>query len=89
MATSKLIQTKRSFIKNIYKNNNNIYKRNMNYNYVNKKSELIIYNLLLCLCIISYFNCVTGQAITRDPRFYSREGVFDYNPPNPGDPDYR
>ena len=26
---------------------------------------------------------------TRDPRFYSREGVHDYNPPSPGDPDYR
>ena len=28
-------------------------------------------------------------AQTRDPRFYSREGVNDYQWPNPGDPDYR
>lgn len=38
---------------------------------------------------------VAGQTVfaqswtTRDPRFYSREGVNDYFPPNPGDPDYR
>lgn len=25
----------------------------------------------------------------RDPRWYSRPGVKDYNPPNPGDKDYR
>lgn len=28
-------------------------------------------------------------AQTRDPRFYSRVGVNDYQWPNPGDPDYR
>ncbi|XP_055713537.1 cholinesterase [Phlebotomus papatasi] len=29
------------------------------------------------------------QYTTRDPRFYSRDGVYNYNPPNPGDPEYR
>uniref|UniRef100_A0A1B0EU02 Carboxylesterase type B domain-containing protein n=1 Tax=Lutzomyia longipalpis TaxID=7200 RepID=A0A1B0EU02_LUTLO len=29
------------------------------------------------------------QYTTRDPRFYSRDGVNNYNPPNPGDPEYR
>lgn len=31
------------------------------------------------------YNPLIGE---RDPRFYSRPGV-DYNPPNPGDKDYR
>ncbi|XP_067622001.1 neuroligin-like protein glit-1 [Eurosta solidaginis] len=38
----------------------------------------------ILLATISY-----TQAQTRDPRFYSRPGVNDYNWPNPGDPDYR
>lgn len=30
-----------------------------------------------------------AQAVTRDPRFYSREGDYNFKWPNPGDPDYR
>lgn len=33
---------------------------------------------------------VNGQYhTTRDPRWYSREGDYNYHLPNPGDPDYR
>lgn len=49
-----------------------------------KNRTLII--LLLHVILISV---ATAQYPTRDPRFYSREGDFNYNPPNPGDPDYR
>ncbi|XP_017462921.1 PREDICTED: uncharacterized protein LOC108356299 isoform X5 [Rhagoletis zephyria] len=37
--------------------------------------------------VLSIFCEIKAQ--TRDPRFYSRPGVNDYNWPNPGDPDYR
>lgn len=42
--------------------------------------------LLLVMVIVP---CGLAQWTTRDPRFYSREGVHDYNPPSPGDPEYR
>ncbi|XP_004531688.1 neuroligin-2 isoform X1 [Ceratitis capitata] len=44
------------------------------------------------LVIASYLvlsNLICVKAQTRDPRFFSRPGVNDYNWPNPGDPDYR
>lgn len=44
----------------------------------------IIFSVVLCCFVLS----VTGQT-TRDPRFYSRPGVHDYFPQDPGDPDYR
>lgn len=46
--------------------------------------------LLLVVFVVGQFDSASGQTwTTRDPRFYSREGVHDYNPPSPGDPDYR
>lgn len=42
--------------------------------------------LLLCAWMACAAN---GQFVTRDPRFYSREGDFNYKWPNPGDPEYR
>lgn len=49
---------------------------------------------IVILLIGILINCVTyvdGQAlpVTRDPRYYNREGNFNFNWPNPGDPDYR
>ena len=48
---------------------------------------LISFSALLALSAAQYpgNNPLLGD---RDPRFYSRPGV-DYNPPNPGDKDYR
>lgn len=47
-------------------------------------------SLLLVVLIAGHLQTVLAQSwTTRDPRFYSREGVNDYFPPNPGDPDYR
>jgi hypothetical protein len=51
-----------------------------------KEKSLFLYFVILCINL-SFMNVVYGQAWTRDPRFYSREG--DPNPPNPGDEDYR
>lgn len=42
-----------------------------------------------CTIVIVLLPIVVGQYTTRDPRFYSREGDFNYKWPNPGDPDYR
>lgn len=48
---------------------------------------LISFSSLWALSVAQYpgNNPLLGD---RDPRFYSRPGV-DYNPPNPGDKDYR
>lgn len=46
--------------------------------------------VLLLVLVAVQFQSAFGQSwTTRDPRFYSREGVNDYNPPSPGDPEYR
>lgn len=45
--------------------------------------------LVLSVCIICLPAITNGQAVTRDPRFYSREGDYNYKWPNPGDPEYR
>lgn len=44
------------------------------------------WNIVVFWCCV-LVACVAGQ--TRDPKFYSREGVRDFLWPNPGDPDYR
>ncbi|XP_030377573.1 acetylcholinesterase [Scaptodrosophila lebanonensis] len=44
---------------------------------------------VLAILILSWISGEFVAAQTRDPRFYSRPGVNDYNWPNPGDPDYR
>lgn len=55
-----------------------------------KKSFFIVNQMTLCCTIvIALLPIVFGQYSTRDPRFYSREGDFNYKWPNPGDPDYR
>lgn len=51
------------------------------------KFILIATIILVYLIFNENIGCVGAQ--TRDPRFYSRAGVNDYNWPNPGDPDYR
>lgn len=43
----------------------------------------------LIVVLVLYLNITGVSAQTRDPRFYSRVGVNDYQWPNPGDPDYR
>uniref|UniRef100_A0A2M4BC65 Putative gliotactin n=1 Tax=Anopheles marajoara TaxID=58244 RepID=A0A2M4BC65_9DIPT len=47
--------------------------------------------LLVIACVAAaVLPIVTGQYYTtRDPRWYSREGDFNYKIPNPGEPDYR
>lgn len=46
--------------------------------------------LLVTVVLVGQLPIAFAQTwTTRDPRFYSREGVHDYNPPSPGDPDYR
>lgn len=45
--------------------------------------------LALSVCVILMPAITNGQAVTRDPRFYSREGDYNYKWPNPGDPEYR
>lgn len=51
-------------------------------------------NILLTFILWLNISVIRGQypppyaGYTRDPRFYSREGV-DYKPPDPGDPNYR
>lgn len=44
--------------------------------------------LVIAFCLV-LSNICGIKAQTRDPRFFSRPGVNDYNWPNPGDPDYR
>lgn len=41
---------------------------------------------LMCLTLPYLSKC---QYSTHDPRWYSREGDFNYQWPNPGDPEYR
>lgn len=56
-----------------------------------KKSVNLIVNRFTwcCTIVIALLPITVGQYSTRDPRFYSREGDFNYKWPNPGDPDYR
>lgn len=55
-----------------------------------KKSVLAVNQTMWCCAIvIALLPIIVGQYSTRDPRFYSREGDFNYKWPNPGDPDYR
>lgn len=49
-----------------------------------RMSQMGIVCVLCVLLPIAY-----GQMVTRDPRFYSREGDLNYQWPNPGDPEYR
>lgn len=48
------------------------------------------YKWILCafVALVLPYLCEC-QFTTRDPRWYSREGDFNYQWPNPGDPDYR
>ncbi|XP_055382109.1 neuroligin-4, Y-linked [Condylostylus longicornis] len=54
------------------------------------KLNLIVFVYCQYFIFIQHFNLVEAQLLlpTRDPRFYSREGV-DFPVQNPGDPDYR
>lgn len=46
--------------------------------------------IVCVLCVLCVLVPITyGQMVTRDPRFYSREGDLNYQWPNPGDPEYR
>lgn len=55
-----------------------------------KKSTVTVDRIVMCCTIvIALLPIVVGQYSTRDPRFYSREGDYNYKWPNPGDPDYR
>lgn len=42
--------------------------------------------IVFCFLLPSYIQC---QYTPHDPRFYSREGDYNYHWPNPGDPEYR
>lgn len=59
------------------------------FSYVQNVKNLNLSFIFLIFVTIVIPNSVSAQWTTRDPRFYSREGVHDYYPPNPGDPDYR
>lgn len=81
MATSKV---KRLYGEPPVKNEN--FNKTMN-KLVKHKNIFLIFILWLNISVIR------GQqappfGYTRDPRWYSREGV-DYKPPDPGDPNYR
>ncbi len=56
-----------------------------------KKSTFVVNHQIAwcCTIVIALLPIVVGQWTTRDPRFYSREGDYNYKWPNPGDPDYR
>lgn len=41
------------------------------------------------LCLAALPCMIECQFSTRDPRWYSREGDYNYQWPNPGDPEYR
>lgn len=45
--------------------------------------------VLIVVLMVAAMDPVSGQVVTRDPRFYSREGDYSYQWPNPGDPEYR
>ncbi|XP_037958142.1 cholinesterase [Teleopsis dalmanni] len=53
------------------------------------KLKLITAVVLSCLALSDFIPQIGVHGQTRDPRFYSRVGVNDYQWPNPGDPDYR
>lgn len=42
-----------------------------------------------CLVFLTLPCLIKCQYPTRDPRWYSREGDYNYQWPNPGDPEYR
>lgn len=42
---------------------------------------------VLCFAVLPCM--IECQYSTRDPRWYSREGDYNYQWPNPGDPEYR
>lgn len=43
----------------------------------------------ICLVFLILPSLINCQFPTRDPRWYSREGDYNYQWPNPGDPEYR
>lgn len=48
------------------------------------------YKWILCAFVVLILPYLCEcQFTTRDPRWYSRQGDFNYQWPNPGDPDYR
>ena len=58
----------------------------------NFRKNVFMQQKMLCFIVVSFCILVPisyGQLVTRDPRFYSREGDFNYKWPNPGDPEYR
>lgn len=60
--------------------------RTQNYKYRDKLKPT---TMLVIAFYLVLSNLCGIKAQTRDPRFFSRPGVSDYNWPNPGDPDYR
>lgn len=48
----------------------------------------IIWCITILILLVECLQQSYAQAVTRDPRFYSREGDFNFKWPNPGDPDY-
>lgn len=57
-----------------------------------KKRDLIVLGVCCAVAVFLWLpSNVNGQLLlsTRDPRFYSREGDYNYQWPNPGDPEYR
>lgn len=62
---------------------------------VRKVMKICGWNVSLVIFVSLFGFCVAQQysqnpyLADRDPRWYSRPGVKDYNPPNPGDKDYR
>lgn len=78
--------------KSIYRCYSNIIKTKFSFNKCGKLKlnvkNSVLFVILIIICVKSAY-CQYPSYTTRDPRWYSREGVFDYFPPNPGDPDYK
>lgn len=64
-------------------------KRKKKIKYRDKMKFITAIILGLIVNIVNRLESNGVSAQTRDPRFYSRVGVNDYQWPNPGDPDYR
>lgn len=54
-----------------------------------KRKKVIWSSVCVGFVILYTMTTVSAQFTPRDPRWYSREGDFNYKWPNPGDPEYR
>lgn len=55
---------------------------------INGAVQSLQYCMLIVFCVLLP-RIIECQYTPHDPRFYSREGDYNYHSPNPGDPEYR